>query len=227
MPLMQQLKFGLILIVAAVGGAGLYYGSLQLELSKYAKPEPQHLSLAELAADGYGDNAHVVVSDFFFGWNHVITYGRRGLVEAIYVPAVPLYGDYHERAMALIDAAGDGPVDVDALAPPQQIDVIVKLTDAHDADDVNEVGMLDDLPGVVINEIEELSSDQQEVLREVYPGLDFSECLILEYDRPASTAMQATLFMVGGAIVLLIGALLGFFAWRKYQAEQALAADDE
>ena len=60
------------------------------------------------------------------------------------------------------------------------------------------------MQGLVVNRIEELGSEEKDLLRQDYPGLDFNKCLILEEGRQPSE-FGAVFLMGGGGLALLLG----------------------
>ena len=70
----------------------LFTAVQETRLLGLADAEPQAMTLAELAASGPGDNAHVLLSDVVLcDWDYVST-ERRGRWTDVWLPAVPLDG---------------------------------------------------------------------------------------------------------------------------------------
>ncbi|GJM20664.1 MAG: hypothetical protein DHS20C15_05790 [Planctomycetota bacterium] len=228
MPFMQRVKYFAIVFLAILGAAGAYYGYLELQLSKHALPDAQEISLAELSTDGYGDNAHVLLDDaYLIAWNSI--YMEKGgrfasdQWEYAYVPAVSVHSPWYQAFEAGLDDEGIWPDDRE-LPAFDAINMVVKLPDARDQDDIDAAAQLPTHQGVVINEIESLTLDEKLLLSESFPNADFDTCLIFELGREPSTPNEALAIIIGGAVLLLVGCVLGLRAWRRYQAEQAAEA---
>ncbi|MGQ0613417.1 MAG: hypothetical protein ACT4PV_06750 [Planctomycetaceae bacterium] len=194
-------RFRILLVFGAIG-LGVY-AYQETRLGSKARAEPQRLSLARLAADGPGDNAHILLTDYLMcSWSFVYSSKRGSWTEA-WVPAVELEGEYHIQVRALIAEKGE-----DAKpSPPRDLKVIVKLPSARTIADVERIAALDEVRGMIINEIEELGSQERTILERNYPGVDFARCWVFEEGRsPASSGKKFGLW--GGALACLV---LAFF----------------
>jgi len=194
-------RFRIVLIYGAIG-LGVYAWR-ETRLGWKAKAKPQRLSLARLAADGPGDNAHIVLADFLMcSWAFVYS-SNRGTWSEAWVPAVELEGEYHIQTRALIAEKGE-----DAKPPPpRDLKVIVKLPSARTVADVERIAAKDDLRGMVINAIEQIGSLERVMLEANYPGVDIARCWIFEQGRsPAGTGKKLGLW--AGALACLALAFL-------------------
>jgi hypothetical protein len=67
----NEMAVRLLWIGGALGIGLLVYAFFEGRLSDVAKEQPQTLTMEQLASKGFGDNAHVIVTDFFPGNNFV------------------------------------------------------------------------------------------------------------------------------------------------------------
>ena len=137
--------------------------------------------------------------------------------EQVWVPAVPVDGEYVKSILELIEAKGEGDK-LDHLPPPRDIRVLLKTTSVKnhaDLDRFSKSALTGPITGVVTNKIESLGSKEKEILEQNYPGIDFSRCYLVDHERkPASMAKLAAL-IGGGALLTLIGAGWAFAGWRS------------
>jgi hypothetical protein len=193
---------GRILFVAVfVGVALLVVAVVEGRLMGAASATPQTLSLAQLAANGYGDNAHVILTDFFPGDNFVYEYrGSQSRWESVYVPVVPLTPQLRARL-------GPGAMGRQAI-PPGSIRVIVHSSRVHSQTDLPTVFGAPTIQGTVVNSIRSLGSETQKLLRDSYPGTDFGSCYILQEGRKPSSAAFVILMATLGTLVTVTSGLL-------------------
>ncbi len=196
---LQGRNAGGLLAAVVVGGIALLVGAfMEGRLMGVASDRPQSMTLAQLADKGPGDNAHVLVTDYFPGNNFV--YSQRtvsgmptGNWTAVFIPVVP-------RTSNLIQDLG-GEVKI----PVDKIRVIVHSTGIHSDTDLARFFGKPTIQGTVVNSIRSLDGETQRLLREAYPGADFGSCYILQEGRKPSSAV----FVLGMA---LLGMLLIVFA---------------
>jgi hypothetical protein len=67
-----------------------------------------------------------------------------------------------------------------------------------------------EITGLIINEIEGVSSEDQALIRSRYPNIDFSKVYILEEGRTPSSGFKSFGMMAGGVVLALIGIALLF-----------------
>jgi hypothetical protein len=210
-----------IKIVMIVCGVLLGIWSVkELLLSAGASEKPQELTCAELIADGPGDNAHIVLKDFVACPTWYIYKGasENGPYEWVYLPALELGGDWHRKAVDVLEKEGENA----ELPAPDDIRLLLKLNDVHTPTQLERVVEADTLHGLIINSTESLGAEEQKLLRQGYPGIDFSKCYILEVGRrPKSSALTAAATL--GSAVLVLGGL-GWMVWptiRNRRVKQA------
>jgi hypothetical protein len=177
-------------------------------LKTVAKETPQRISAAELEAKGPGDNANIVLTDFLLceqGYIYEYKKKRIGGNETwtkVWVPIVPLGGAYHTQVLSMLGPNGEIRGE---LPRPQNIKILVKSTKARSESDIAAMGAADTLEGLVINKIESLGSDEKQKLAESYPGIDFSQCYIIEAGRKPMGIPQVLGLMGGGGALALVG----------------------
>ena len=170
-----------------VAFALLFAGFREWQLGAAASAQPEDLTLEALVARGPGGNPHVRVSDFVLGDNYVYFTDDGGFRwTSVLIPAVPT-------------TMGDQSAHV--LIPK----VIVKTTHVADEEQLEPLRARSRLQGLVINRIEELGSEEKEILLQDYPGIDFHKCIILEEGRAPSDGTKLFL-MGGGGLASLLGA---------------------
>jgi hypothetical protein len=192
-----RLRLGIAGLV--LGGMLLFAGFREWQLGSASSAQPEDLTLEALIARGPDGNANVRVSDFVLGDNYVYFTDESGIYwTSILVPAMPkTMGDQSSHV----------------LIPK----VIVKSKHVANEDQLDALHARVQLQGMVINRIEELGSEEKEILLKDYPGIDFTKCIILEEGRqPSDSAM---LFLMGGgglALLLGGGGLLLYNSSRTY-----------
>lgn len=192
-------------LVMLLGGLALaFYGFQEFRLSGTAKAEPQEITCDELARNGYGDNAHVRLGNWFFApstfvyekskrseeWNHV------------FVPLLPLDGDYAQSLRELPE--GTSP------PAPKRFGVILKSSEVSNNTELNALGEAETLEGVVINKIDSLDRKTKDLLSRSYPEVDFDACWILEHERKVKGPAIGLLIVLAGLAAMGGGGFLMF-----------------
>lgn len=207
--MLDQFLFVVGFVVLILSGVGIYMGIQKLRLAATASDTPQTLTLAQLIAKGPGDNAHVLVTDCVPAMNYAFSY-QKGKYEsvskdqaenrnwtAVYVPLVPLTPDMKFRRA--------NHQDIRAALEPSAVRVIVipncaknKASTDSWCDNTTRV------QGMVVNLITSLDSQTEKLLKERYPGTDFSRCWIIrEGETPARAGTQLAIITASTAGVIL------------------------
>jgi hypothetical protein len=197
------MRFVLALVIG--GGVLLYFGVQEFRLSSATKAEPQAITCAELAANGPGENAHVVMGDFLLCSFAFVYEEKNNKWSKVWVPAVPLGGEFHRQLLSMVDAEGNL---TGEPTLPTDVKVIVKTSDVSNGDELGSMGEKDTLQGVVINNIESLGSEEKKILKESYPTVNFDECWILEVGRKPATMAKIAGLCGGGLALALSGIVL-------------------
>ena len=194
----QKLRFAGVILAA-----GLVYAALsEYSLGRGTDGGPKKITCAELGDLGSRANPYIEMTDFLLCEQGYIYKEEHGKWKAVWIPAVPFQGEYHERVVGLLDQG----VPEEEIPPPDDLRVIVKLTSVKNEYDVSLVGEQETVTGMVINRISSLGTEEKKLLREGYPGIDFDRCWIVHVGRTPMSG--AVIFgMLVGAVVLLVIAL--------------------
>lgn len=190
-----------------IGGIALgYYGFKEWRLSGVTKKTMQTLTCKALVADGYGDNAHVRLSDFMLSPGGFVYEGSDSKWKKVWIPVVGMNSDYAKMVHELPEDA--------ELPSPKNFGVILQSTHVSNDSALGRIAQQDYLVGVVINEIDSLDSGTRRLLEKSYPGIDLEKCWILEHRRKVSGAGFGMTLM-GVALALVALAAFLFFAKPK------------
>jgi len=201
---------GRFLFFGVIAGLALTWSGIQeFRLGAGAEQEPQYLSVAQLEAEGFGENAHVVIQDFaLLSFSYVYNGRSQDDMDKVWVPMVPQGGEYFERLAASVDEEGRLPDDVPM---PDDLKVIMVSSNASSDQALGQLGDRDTLQGMITNAIEELDSEEKKLLAESYPSADLDTVWIFEEGRrPAAFVKKAGL--TGGGVVLLLLCVGAFVA---------------
>lgn len=218
--LCSQVGLVAIIVLAAVGiGAGVY-GFNEMRLGGRSKPEPTALTLAQLIqTEEKGlDNLHVVVNQFVPDLLSSVsevsvrkgeqvndkTVGNRPW-KAVYVPLAPI-----EPVQPF--AGGFAPPGMPGPRVAGPIRVILMSRKARNMGELAGLFSGGKVQGMIINSIASLDSKATNLLKESYPGTDFSKVMILEAGRTPSTASFSIAAFAGGVVLVVLAGLLGLTA---------------
>lgn len=194
---MRRFRYWLLI----VGLAGAYYGFQEWRLARFTSPTMQTITCEALARDGYGDNAHVRLSEYLLSpATFVYTEGRGGKRKTVWIPVLPLHGSYGEMVAALPEDA--------VVPPPKEFGVILQTDHAPDDEALGRLHDAEYLVGVVINEIDSLDRKTRNLLQEGYPGIDLEKCWILEHRRTVRSEGMGLAILGGGGFLVVSGAYL-------------------
>jgi hypothetical protein len=213
--LSHRFVYGIVWLVLVLGVMLIGASLLEMRLALAASETPQRLTLAQLAANGPGDNAHVVLTDFALcdGYVCLVKVGRfERLItgtdpttkrwEGVFVPLVPLTPEVRQRR-----ARGEA---VGRAAAPANMRVLLLSYTAHGVSDLDRLDAQPELGGTVVNAIKSLDRKTARLLRDLYPGTDFDNCLIFQENRRPTPPSRSLLFvflgtclMVGSGVLLL------------------------
>ena len=178
-----------------VGGAGC----TQYRQAVRTKPEPQSMTLAELAKDGFGDNAHVVLTDFELLLDETVyeTEGLSTTWEKVWIPMVPAGLDEQ----------------------PSSISVLLESTDVKGEQGLVALAEVEKIQGVV-DVLYGLGSEERELFEESFPEANLDDCLVVTQVELGHRELPATfwlvLMVVGFSILFVSLCILayGFFFIR-------------
>ena len=208
-------------IAVIVGGCFLaFFGVQEFRLASGTKSTPQAITVAQLEADGPGDNAYVELTEFALMPNMVYQENKSGTKWAkVWVPATPLDGDYL-RAMAALYAEAEAsgvPVSpaAEAAVPVPPVRVVVRSDDIEDESGLDALAAQDTIRGLVVNRTEGLGKDEAKMLADGYPGSDMTKAWIVDVGREPKGYATSGAMTLGG-LLLIGGGLFGVFrGFRK------------
>lgn len=199
-----------ILIAMIIGGGFMvYFGFQEMSLASKTESTPQVISCQDLSEAGPGDNANVEMSEFMLCTMSFV-YEAIGSSDTAYktvwVPAVPLNGEYHQQLLSMLDDEGNL---VGEPPMPKDLGVLVKTSKASNENALYDLADQETLSGLVINEIASLGSEEKKILKDSYPGVNFDKVWILEHGRQPAGAGKTYGLMGGGLLLIVIGLGLG------------------
>ena len=196
-----MLRFAIpCLLVGAFLG---WLGIKELRLKAGASATPQEITLQQLIEKGHGTNNFIVLKDFVYSQD---------------VLYKPLYAKHP-----------DGPWDsawtpvlvpAQALAKSAKFQAILFWPDVRSKAHYDELTQQQTLKGMVINEVQSVSTQQKDLLKDTYPDTDFDKCLIIEVGREPGGVFKIILFFTG-ALVLLIGGVAGLIVRAKQRTGES------
>ncbi len=192
-----------IKLILIIGGLALAVLAVQdLRLVLLASAEPQEITCAELIANGPGDNAHVVLTDFVLWTHEAVLQGRSqddSSWSVVWIPA----------------ACDDG-----------DVRVLVKARNVNGKTGLGELAARQKLQGIVTNAIEPLEQDEATELAKFYKNADLFTCWILEIGRsPAPTSKMAT-YLAAAAAAIALGVYLSLRQRDKPGASAMFRPED-
>ena len=180
-----------------VGGILGWLGIKELRLKFGSAATPQEITLRQLIDKGYGTNNFIVLKEF--GYSPDVLYK-------------PLRANHPEGAWdsAWTPILVPGP----AIGKEAKFHAILFWPDVRSKAQYDELTQQQTLKGMVINEVQSLTTEQKDLLKDTYPETDFDKCLIIEVGREPGGLFKIILFFLG-AIVLLIGGVAGLIVRAK------------
>ena len=159
------------------------------------KAEPQNLTLQQLVESGYGDNAHVLLSEFEFYESYIVDEKQiSGYWEKVWFPLV------------FPDGAADQP-----------LRVVLATEEVHGESSAAEFIKQQQIQGV-IGMFSSLSSEERELLEADFPETDFDNVYVIRHvelgstQPPAAAALccmaPGVILLLGGVVVIILGARL-------------------
>ncbi len=182
-------------------------GISEVQVRGKAATVPQRLTLRQLEERGPGGNAHVEISEGFLCEHDFVYASEGGDFTDVWAPAVPRDSEY---AQEVRDS------DRGREPKPRDFRVLVYLPHAKARVDVKRAGDRDTWRGMVVNGIDDLTSEEREFLEKSYPQTDIGKCWVLELDRRPASPGALLVYFGGGTLMLGVIALL---AWLRRQRE--------
>ncbi len=201
-----QKVVGLVAGMIVGGVVVAYMGYKDSKQASLALPTAQKMTLEELATNGPGSNAHVELSEF----SGTLEYAYEGrkltasvdVWETVLIPLVPRGGAY-DQMMAELNDGEEAPT-------PKDFNVVLKSTTVSSEGSLERLLSKDTLRGLVINEIDPISSSQRELLRETFPDAKISSCWIFHEGRVPPEKSRKTMWI---GILMFVAGTCGAIAW--------------
>jgi hypothetical protein len=191
-----------------MGAVFIWAAYLGAKQSAVSKAEPQDISCQVLSESGYGDNAHVRMTDFYLCTSAYV-YEEKIQWTKAWVPAVPRGGALHTALEKEKRGKKRGP-----LLRGADIRIIVLLPDARSEKDVMKAAEQKYIQGLLITPISLFNRETRKLMQEEYPGLNYDRCLILVEGRKPVTQSRTAMTYAGGGLLLAVGGVT-FYRQRR------------
>jgi hypothetical protein len=172
------------------GGIVVFLGWQEKQLLDKGTPQPQQVTLAELAAKATIDNVHLTVTGFEWGDGYVVE-EKKGTWNIVWIPIVP---PGH-------NAQGGG--------NNSAIRVVIKSFNVKSENDLRTLAMRPQVTGVVTNDIHSMGSGASDKLNQSYPGANFSKAIVLEEGRSFPTSGYVSTMLGCGVGLIVLGVICG------------------
>jgi hypothetical protein len=188
------------------------WGVREARMSGLSKEDPQEITCEDLGRDGPGDNAHVIVTEFVFPTGIFVYEEKRrgGDWEKVWVPVLPLGGEWHQKVLAIYEEHGEENLEDVMVPEPDSFSVIVRSEHVPDEDALDALENQDAFRGLVINEIDSLGREEKKILADEYPGVDLEKCWIVDHKREPKSTGTVILLIGLGAVLAAVGVWLCF-----------------
>jgi len=190
-------------MMVLAGAAGAVFIGYQIYIARLCQPEPQRLTCAELAANGPGDNAYVILTDAFAPSTWFVyqakTYDEDGPYEYVYTPIVDTGGPWYQEALARYAKDGE---DFE-MPPPKDLHILAKFKNIRDGEHLAEKLDRNEIKGMIINTFSPITTEDERLISRTYRGTDADECWVLEMDR-----RPWPMILLAPALVVAVGLFL-------------------
>ncbi|MFO0926579.1 MAG: hypothetical protein U0736_06000 [Gemmataceae bacterium] len=211
-----------ILLPTIIGLMLSMVGSNEMRLCKRSRSEPKSLTLAQLIqTEEKGlDNLHVVVNQFVPDLPNLV-FEVNATPKERKDPVVLASKPWRTVYLPLRSVEPGGPL---AKGPPppgveggrakaaDPIRVIVVTNKTKNIDELTSRFVGGRCQGMITNSVRELDREASDLLKQSYPGTDFSQVMILQDGRVPSSANSALAMFVVGVVLAAVGGLLGVLA---------------
>jgi hypothetical protein len=188
---MMRWRFALISFVGAIALA--VWGYQEAKLMAGANATPEDISLHDLIKRGADGNRHVRVKDYQLSESYVCEYDEKNTEywNKVWIPL-------------LLPEDEDGKV--------TEFKALVVTSSVHNLQQLNSFEAQHakvPLPGLVVNQVNDLGHDERGEFLKVFPKTDFQKCLVIHEGRQPSDIMTLVMMFGGSAaLILLAGAIL-------------------
>lgn len=200
-----------------VGGCFLVFmGCQESKLSSGASSEPQEITAEALIKNGYGENAHVKVTDIIMFNDYVYEANEDApnKFTKVWIPAVeashPWSVEVDQQIMAEM-AANNGeltPASIERLNQmpyPKDFGIILISDEPTSQAQVDTFIEQESVQGLIVNKIDKLSGEELKYLKQSYPNVDPANVIIIEHDRKPAGGGKVYGFIGGGIVLMLLG----------------------
>ena len=223
-----------ILLIAA-GAAFGWLGVQEFRLSLNSTPEPAEVDLAKLESGERAPQNHLRLGPHLALYNGSV-YSISGrdkdkpnpsVKYAIYA-VVSESHPYGKLLKQMLAPAGDAREPIVLEAPAsldlERVAVLVKTNRFKSVAELPQAPAAQTaVQGLAINQIQSLSDEESRLVREVVPGIDLDQVLILEEGRRPKSHLQSLGIAAAGVFCLLLG-VWSFLMERSYDKRDAAAA---
>lgn len=232
---LTRIVSGRVRIIAIAAGAAFgWLGVQEFRLSLNATPEPAEVDLATLESGQRAPQNHLRLGPHLALYNGSVysISGRdkdkpnpavRYAIYAVVSESHP-YGKLLKQIMA---PPADAKEPLVLEAPSLDLDKVAVLVKTKRFKSVAELPQAPAaeaaVQGLAINQIQSLSDEESRLVREVVPGIDLEQVVLLEEGRRPKSHLQSLGIASGGAFFLLLG-LWSFLMERSYAKRDAAAA---
>lgn len=174
-------------LIVLAGGFMIFYGIQELRLAMKSNSVPVDIAMADLLANGPGENVHFTVSDVIPTTGEYIANENQKTkrFSQVWIPCTSSEG----KSTNFILYSNKAPTEAD-------VDRLME-TSVHS--------------GMIINDIQGLKADAKKLLRQGLPGINVDTAYIFQVDRKPSGFLQYAGFMIGGLVIALGGMFWIFF----------------
>ena len=221
------MRFRLV-IGMIVGGLALgYYGQRELRVGWGADSTPAAVELGALEDGAKPSSNYVRIGPhlrmypeclYEYEDEHNLGDTPSSKVTKAYYPIISTEHPFLKRLGELGDRHGGlEKVPDDANWPEiRNFAVLVKTKKFRRIGDIPDTAEdSESIAGLFVNDIESLGSEELKLLKEGFPGLDFSKVLILEAGRTPTSAGAALGMLAGAAALIVVGAFVGLAGRNK------------
>lgn len=180
------------------------------------KSVPQDLTCSQLAAEGFGNNSHVRLTEFYL-CDFAYVYEEKFTVwQKAWVPAVPRGGSVHLTAEAAVKAGVASP----DLLPGKDIRVIVLLPKARGPQDIESAAKRTVLQGTISPAGRIFDHETRDMMEAKYAGLDYDNCYLLSVGVEATSEQKNAITTGVGILLAIAGGFLSLREWRKSREDE-------
>ncbi len=228
--------FRVMLGIMVLGGILFYFGYQEYAVGSAAGSEPEKVDLAKLEQGGELDTTHVQFGDhmrLYFG----IVYefenatgtnpSSTDAVTKAYYPVISSEHVFARRMRSLLEKYGKiDDIPEDELPGIDKFKVLIKTSEYDTVGEVDRLPAIRDgrsIEGLVVNSINSLDSEEEDLIRQSFPGVDLDRIIILEKDRKPM-AVVFSMGMMAGGVAMIVFPVIGLVVIHKRDKAKEEAA---